>query len=418
MVHAWENGLKEAIPVVPDTLIAVLATGDPGFAYRFLKKANDNYGGAMVSVSDGDAFRAMRRIARTEGFSVEPAASVAFAGLEKLVDKGYIKPNEVVALNCSGHTFSAEKHALEDRFYVDLQMEPNEEIVNSEGLEAALELLDEQVTSIVIIDDNPQDTRLVRRLLQKYKKYRVFEAHNGPDGIDLVRQRQPDMVILDLTLPDMDGFTIMETLKKDERTCDIPVMIVSGKDLTPDQKAFLDQTAANVMLKGSFSGQELVKNVIGMLGDEVDEKLGIGNIKEASIIKRQGKGFGNDDRPKILVIDDNQWDARLMRRMFEAKKRFEVVEAENAKKAWQIIDERQPDLIILDLLLPDESGENILRQLHEKEATENIPVIILSGKELGKRSQENLAVHADSIWSKTMLDRNSLLTHVEKILLE
>lgn len=420
MVHAWENDLDEAIPVVPDTLITVLATGDPGFAYQFLKKANDRYGGAMVSVSDADAFRAMRRVARSEGFSVEPATSVAFAGLEKMVKKGYIKANEVVALNCSGHTFSAEKHALEDRLHIDLQMETDAQLQNPDGLEAALELLDEQVTSIVVIDDNPQDRRLVRRLMQKHKKYRIFEAHNGADGIDLVKQRLPDMVVLDLTLPDMDGFSIMEALKREERTCDIPVMIVSGRDLTPDQKAFLDQTAANVMLKGNFSGQELVSNVVEMLGDEViqDDVINTDKLDESVVIKKDRVGFSDDARPKILVVDDNHWDARLMRRLFEAKNHFEVVEVENINKAWQVIEKRIPDLIILDLMLPDQPGENLLGQLQEKKNTENIPVIVLTGKELETNNINDLIQQADSFWSKTSLDRINFLEHVENMLLD
>jgi len=86
MVQAWQRGLAQAEPVQPDTLVTVLATGKPGLAYEILKQANDRYGGAMVAVSDGDAFRAMRRLARSEGFSMEPAASVAFAGFEKLLN--------------------------------------------------------------------------------------------------------------------------------------------------------------------------------------------------------------------------------------------------------------------------------------------------------------------------------------------
>jgi threonine synthase len=220
----------------------------------------------MVAVSDGEAFRAMRRVARMEGFSVEPATSVAFAGLEKFIMEGHIKPDETVVVNCSGHTFSAEKHALEDRYTEGIQLDISDTgPSSSEGLGFALEQLDEQVTSIVIIDDNPQDSRLIRRLLKLYKKYRVFEANNGPDGIDLARHRKPELVILDLKLPGMDGFSILEELKSDRRTSDIPVMIVSGKDLTPSQQRFLDQAAASVLQKGRFSGKELVSQIVEML---------------------------------------------------------------------------------------------------------------------------------------------------------
>lgn len=108
-----------------------------------------------------------------------------------------------------------------------------------EGLVAALAQLEEQVTSIVIIEDNPNNSRLIRRVFQKHKNYRVFEANNGSDGIDLVRQRRPDLVVLDLTLPEMDGFSILGELKADLRTRDIPVIIISAKSLPSNEWAYL-----------------------------------------------------------------------------------------------------------------------------------------------------------------------------------
>jgi threonine synthase len=266
MVNSWKAGLEEAIEVIPDTLITILSTGSPGMAYKYINQANRRDGGAMVAVSDGEAFRAMRWVARIEGFSVEPATSVAFAGLGKFIMEGTIQPDETVVVNCSGHTFSAEKHALEDRYTEGIQVDVSEAShSSSEGLGFALEQLDEQVTSIVIIDDNPQDSKLIRRLLNFYKPYRVFEANNGPDGIDLARHRKPELVILDLKLPGMDGFSVLEALKSDPRTSDIPVMIVSGKELTPSQQIYLNQTAASIMQKGRYSGKEIVNQVIEML---------------------------------------------------------------------------------------------------------------------------------------------------------
>jgi threonine synthase len=273
MVRSWERGLQKAESVVPDTLVIVLSTGKPGLAYETLKQANDQYGGAMVAVSDGDAFRAMRRVARTEGFSMEPAASVAFAGLERLLNREYIQPGERVVVNCSGHTFSAEKHALEDNFMFQMDVDspltagPSEGIqdLSKEDLSVALDQLEEQITTIVVIDDNTNDSRLIRRMLQRYKQYRVYEAHNGPDGIDLARQRRPDLIVLDLTLPGMDGFSILGELKADERTQEIPVVIVSAKTLTNDEWQHLRRHTASIWQKGNFNVRELVDHVVGVL---------------------------------------------------------------------------------------------------------------------------------------------------------
>ena len=424
MVHAWEKGLSQADPVQPDTLITVLATGDPGHAYTMLKAGTDEYGGAMVSVSDGEAFRAMRRLARTEGFSVEPATSVAFAGLSKLIENGHIQPHERVVVNCSGHTFSAEKHALEDRYVLHLETEMPKEEQKSEGLRAALQQLDEQVTTIAIIDDNPHDSRLIRRLLQSHKTYRVFEAHNGPDGIDLVRQRQPDLVILDLTLPQMDGFTILAALKGDPRTKNIPVIIISAKSLTPSELAQLRRQTDSIWQKGNFRPRDLLRHVVEQLGGKVDQPDAvltttprkIVNAVEEESMKWADTSERPPEPPKILVIDDNILDARLMRRLFESRQRFKVVETHSAKEALAYLKGNTPSLIILDLLLPDQSGEELIKVLRNRKDTRDIPIVVISAKSVDGSLRNVLTQHANSIWEKGMMDRNSLLAHVERLL--
>lgn len=431
MVQAWERGDAEATPVQPDTLITVLATGDPGHAYRMVAQTLQYSGGTMLSVSDGEAFRAMRRVARTEGFSVEPATAVAFAGLEKLIQQGHIQSDERVVVNCSGHTFSAEKHALEDRYILHLETESATASqakptktgpLYHEGLSAALKQLDEQVTTIVIIDDNPHDSRLIRRLLQSHKNYRVFEATNGPDGIDLVRQRQPDLVVLDLTLPEMDGFYILDALKRDPRTHAIPVMIVSAKSLTPEEDEWLRQQTDSIWQKGNFSARDLLDHVLERLGGEQtmppttpsparSSELTTGTLQWQSHIHRTSK-------PRILIVDDNMLDARLLRRLFEARQRFEVVEAYSAQHALASIQDKIPDLIILDLLLPDAKGENLLNMLRTRKETQSVPVIVVSAKMLDTSLRAQLTAQADSIWEKGVMDRNSLLSHIETMLTE
>ncbi len=349
---------------------------------------------------------------------MEPAASVAFAGLEKLLAE-HIQPGERVVINCSGHTFSAEKHALEDRHVFNLKMDDLSAARPSpEGLEMALRQLDEQITTIVVIDDNPHDSRLIRRLLQNYKQYRVFEAHSGLDGIDLVRQRQPDLVVLDLTIPDMDGFAILEGLKADELTCDIPVVIVSGKSLTSKEWDRLRHYTESIWQKGRFSARELVGHVTGVLGDEVGKPQADITPTFHRTEDQALEMFGQDHRPRILVIDDYVVDARLMRRLLEVSKRFDIIEAHSATEALVVLDQEVPDLIILDLILPDISGEQLLDMLRERAETRDTPVVVVTAKDLDPGLRAQLVAQADSVWLKAVLDRTSLLAHVETILPE
>lgn len=424
MVRAWERGETHATPVQPDTLITVLATGDPGPAYTILKGAVDAHGGAMVGVSDGEAFRAMRRVARAEGFSVEPAASVAFAGLETLRERGLIAADACVVVNCSGHTFSAEKHALEDRYTFTLDIgRQRERVGGSEGLGAALEGLDEQVTTVVVIDDNPDHSRLIRRLLQRYRNYRVLEAHNGPDGLDLVRQRRADVVVLDLMMPGMDGSAILATLKADARTADVPVIIVSAKTIEAEERRWLEARSASIWQKGSFSASELVEHVVATVG-----RAGNGPPEGRRPDARGGNGaagdpaagpaaFGDSRRPRILIVDGFELDARLLRRLFESSNRFDVAVASSAAAARAALTQRRPDLVVVDLALPDADGEDLVAEWSADASLADVPLIVVSARPIDPQTRSRLSARADAIWTKDNLDRSSLLAHVETILL-
>ena len=122
MAQAFRAGQPKAEPVVPKTRVTVLATGDPGLAYDLLYKASQTYGGYMLDVTDEEAFAAMRLLARTEGISVEVASAVAFAGLDKLFAQGIIKQDEIVVINCSGHTFPVERYITDEESLLDSRL--------------------------------------------------------------------------------------------------------------------------------------------------------------------------------------------------------------------------------------------------------------------------------------------------------
>ncbi len=113
MVNAFKNRQPKATPVEnPQTAIATLATGNPGRAYELLYDILQENGGAMEVATDEEAYEMTRLLATTEGISVEPATAVTFAGLMKLARSGWIEPDEVVVVNCSGHTYPVEEKII------------------------------------------------------------------------------------------------------------------------------------------------------------------------------------------------------------------------------------------------------------------------------------------------------------------
>jgi threonine synthase len=271
MVQAYKAGKDQAEPVVPNTRITILSTGDPGRSYTYLWNLVQQYGGIMESVTDLEAFSAMRTLAKSEGMAVEPATAVAFAGLDKMRENEVIQRKELAVINCTGHTFPVEKHVLGDQFTLDVHLSQDQSPAPREGLQAALENLDERTTSVLLIDDNADDALLIRRLLEGHKSYRVFHARDGWEGLAMARQKLPDLIVTDLMMPGIDGFGLVEELKLDPRTRNTPVVVVSAKDITPEERKRLNGHIEAVYQKGTLAPRKFVDQVIQVIAEKSGE---------------------------------------------------------------------------------------------------------------------------------------------------
>jgi len=415
MVKAFAAGKEKADPVVPRTLIHVLATGDPGWSYQSLREAVLSNNGAMLAVEDGETFSAMRRLASKAGLSVEPATGVAFAGLEKMLVDGIIGPAETVVVNCSGHTFPAESHVLGDQYVLNLELsaggkaEPRTE----DGLSAAFRSLDEQVTTVLVVDDNPNDRRLIRRLLRGYKSYRVLEAESGEDAMRLIHDHSPDLVVTDLTMPEMDGFSLLDRLKGDPSTSHIPVVVISAKTLSLEDKAVLDRYSESVWTKGGFETRQLVDHIVSTLGDTPVEVIRPQTSSRTAEAKSSGE---KQAAHTVVIIDDNVHDVRLARRLMETSGSFRVIEAETGRDGLKAIHEYHPDLVILDLLLPDMDGFGIIETLQSDHDLRHIPIVIYSAKELTENERQRLNQHIGVIIEKTRFDKQTFVSTIHDVL--
>lgn len=268
MVNAWKHGLETAEPVLtPRTHISTLATGDPGRTYMLLRESLLSTGGEMESVSDNEAYRAIHYLAKMEGISVEPAAAVALAGVIKLIQAGTITPEETVVINISGHTTPIERTILGEDWSKDVVL-PTAAMIDTpeEGLLSAISKFAlDRYPSIAIIDDHPDVRRLIRRILQSQDNYTIFEASNGVEALELIRRERPHLVILDLMMPELDGFAVIDAMQADPEIADIPLIVVTAKELTMAEKNRLRGHIQSLMQKGDFMSDELLDEVHSLL---------------------------------------------------------------------------------------------------------------------------------------------------------
>jgi threonine synthase len=267
MVSSFKQGLETAIPVSsPKTNIETLATGDPGRSYTLLREHILDTKGTFESVTDEEAFRAMHALAKMEGISMEPAAAVAFAGLFKLIRSGVIKPTDTIVVNCTGHTMPAEEFILGSNWTRNVEFPTQKQETPEDGLLAALnQVAPNRFPRVAIVDDAAEVRRLIRRILQSQGDFTIFEAANGKEGLNLIRRELPDLIILDLMMPEMDGFAVMDALKADQKTAYIPVIVATAKELTSEEKNRLGTQIQSLMQKGDFLNDEFLEEVKALI---------------------------------------------------------------------------------------------------------------------------------------------------------
>jgi CheY-like chemotaxis protein len=121
---------------------------------------------------------------------------------------------------------------------------------------------DGSIREVLVVDDNPNDLRLIGKMLTDDGRYKPILAEGGRNGWTIISSgNPPHAVILDLFMPDMDGFQILEQMQTDMRLRDIPAIVISGMDVTLEQKNKLKELGQRLLTKGSFNEKELLTSI-------------------------------------------------------------------------------------------------------------------------------------------------------------
>lgn len=130
------------------------------------------------------------------------------------------------------------------------------------------------INEILVIDDDPSVFQLVELALQHEPGYKLTFANGGFAGLDQLKNQKPDGVILDLMMPDLDGFSILETMQGDPQLRDIPVIILTAADLTMEERTRLELNKREILEKDNFKGSQLInflENALTTLSKEESE---------------------------------------------------------------------------------------------------------------------------------------------------
>ncbi|UJX46978.1 response regulator [Xanthobacter sp. YC-JY1] len=239
-------------------------------------------------------------------------------------------------------------------------------------------------TVILVVEDDPVFARTLVGLVRR-KGYLALAAGDGESGLALARTYKPTGILLDVMLPGLDGWTVIERLKADAATRHIPVHFVSALD---ESRRGRDLGAVGFLTKP-------------VSADQLSEALGLLTHYSA-------------DRPRRVLVVDDDAAARHAVRTLLAREKAQIVEADSAEAALEVVAKGDLDCIVLDLGLPGMSGFELIERLAG--GGKHVPVVVYSGRDLTTEERMKLRAFTDAIVVKGALSPERLLDEVSLFL--
>jgi CheY-like chemotaxis protein len=236
---------------------------------------------------------------------------------------------------------------------------------------------------VLVIDDEADARDLLRRHLEK-AGYDVIEAATGAEGLALARERRPEAITLDVMMPGMDGWTVLNELKADPATATVPVIMVS-------------------MLRNHELGYAL--GAVEYLSKPVEP----GRL--SAILEQIGAARASH----VLVVDDDEASRQVLVRMLE-KDRFRSVQAENGSVALERMATELPSLILLDLMMPVMDGFGFLAAVSQHPEYREVPVVVVTAKDLTPEERRLLGSRVNQVVEKGAIDRDRLLSDIAEFI--
>ncbi len=226
-------------------------------------------------------------------------------------------------------------------------------------------------TRILMIEDNETAIIQMKQVLE-LEGYKIDIANGGREALEFVEHTIPDGIILDLMMPEIDGFEVLERIRSKEHTANIPVVILTAKDLTREDLSRLSANNVQQLIqKGDINIKALLDKIHKMFGRIEEIKPSEYVNQTCSKIKLE-----KDKKAKVLIIEDNPDNMITIKAILGD--RYEIHEAIDGEEGLEKINSTNPNLILLDMALPKLDGLEVVRNIKSNIKTQNIPVIALT----------------------------------------
>ncbi len=249
-------------------------------------------------------------------------------------------------------------------------------------------------TILLVEDSEPQIVQM--SYILKQNGYNVRIAHNGKEALESIQIMAPDAMILDLMMPEVDGFEVLDSIRGQKETSQIPVLILTAKHITQNELFFLKGNHIHqIIFKGVVNRNELLAHVHAMAFPQ-----------SAASATPKNKTLSQLGKSHLLVIEDNSDNMATVKALLADK--YEITEATDAEEGIQKALTLAPDLILLDISLPGMDGYAVFDIIRKDDTTRQIPVVALTAKAMKGDREELLAYGFDGYISKPI---DNILMH-------
>jgi len=255
---------------------------------------------------------------------------------------------------------------------------------------------------ILYVEDEEMNKALMREVF-KSSSYQLIEAHDGQSGYDAALRSQPDLILMDIGLPDMEGTEVVLKLKQTPSVAHIPVIALTADSSREKKDRCLEVGCASILLKpiSRFTLLETIRKYA--------EPQSVAPVPTQRVIDQE-----QPTRKKVLVVDDNE-DLRLIfTRIFE-RLNFEVHSVSDGFKAIETLNQTQPDVVILDVNMPGLSGFDVLSHIRGDDQLHDTKVIMVTGDSMV--STDPMTRQADLVLLKPV-DIHELMYFAKRLIVD
>jgi CheY-like chemotaxis protein/signal transduction histidine kinase/HAMP domain-containing protein len=279
----------------------------------------------------------------------------------------------------------------------------------AEGLDAAITRIKQYAAPhrkrLLVVEDNPAEQLSIRVLLGE-EDIDIAIAETGAEALDAINREPYDCVVLDLRLPDMSGFEVLERLRDTSMFNDLPIVVFTGKDLSPEEDARLHVLARSVVIKGVESPERLLDEtslflhrVIADLPQEKQEML--------ERLHRSDEVLAGK---KVLVVDDDVRNIFALSSILE-RRGMTVLTAETGKEAIATLESTQDiSIVLMDIMMPEMDGYETTRIIRQKTSFQRLPIIALTAKAMKGDREKTLEAGASDYLAKPVNTEQLLST--------